>query len=500
LAIGFISSPDPNNLLRILLPLVYTVLYANASLKIFFKRPKAIEKYKRYLYPLFILSIPALLGLYTYDLFITCFIITIATLFYDFFTTYKKTTKKIQNTIIKQYLLLGGIQIIIIWLWEIIISLILSGNLTYLLFSLDTIRAYQFIMNVPFSINSSTLFFIYPVSALILFLYILPKSSSTRIISFLLFASLLQLKATFIRSDDGHIFVCKYASLLMLIILFYGILLKKFSGWYVFFLVVTMFLIPYKDLHSFKPSLPNIQSKTFFDIYRLPEDYYLTKKDFDYFNSLISNNKQNVMIFPYENYILNIYGTTYNTLPLQWYDYSNSLVEEKAVERLRKSPPRYIILGIDKKGVVALDNIPNFSRNPLVAKWMLENYSVYANKEKYLILKFDPERKSHPSNYSCNIYDLKTADIMKPNLLEKTFKPSTFYIDTDSGLRLPNMANTSEILLIEKFDNPDNLQHLFERKINFKNYSLKQNRIKIIKKYAPRIEKAYVNNFPVKCY
>ena len=52
--------------------------------------------------------------------------------------------------------------------------------------------------------------------------------------------------------------------------------------------------------------------KKFFDLYQLPEDYYLTKEDFRSLDSFIPANKGQVMIFPYDNYILNIYRNNIN--------------------------------------------------------------------------------------------------------------------------------------------------------------------------------------------
>jgi hypothetical protein len=484
LALGLLSNPDPNNLLRILLPLAYTILYANM-----------LEKKNFHINIFLILSLPAIFGLYSYDLFITCTIITVITLAYHYFTTNKQTVSK-------QYILYAALQLLLIACWELLTSFIVSGNLNYLLYSFDTIRSYQFIMNIPFSINKSTLFLIYPLSALILFLYIIRSGSTyTKLLFLCMTTALLEIKAAFIRSDDGHIFTGTYASLLMLIIFLYVLLWKKRKGWYIAFILLVCLLVPYKNSTSFSFSIPNLQAKTFFDIYQLPKNYYLTKEDFTYFNSFIINNKGKVMIFPYDNYLLNIYGTTYNTLPLQWYDYSNSLVEAKAIERLKHSPPKYIILGVDKKGVVVLDNIPNFSRSPLLAKWMLSNYGVYKKSKTYLILNYDPKRKAKDNDESCTVYDFDTKKIIQSNIFEQILKPSTYYLNTDRDIRLPNMANTTRIFLINNYDDPNELQKLFERKINFSRYYEKDLHLIIIKKFPnPKMKQAQNEIIPVKCY
>jgi hypothetical protein len=485
LALGLLSHPDPNNLLRILLPLVYTILYANM-----------LEKKKFHTKIFLLLSLPAIFGLYSYDLFIICTIITAVTLAYHYFTTNKQR-------ISKQYIFYAALQLLLIGGWELLTSFVLSGNLNYLLYSVDTIRSYQFIMNIPFILNKNSLNLIYPLSALILFLYVLlshTKSISHKNLALLMFTSLLGLKSAFIRADDDHIFIGAYPSLLMIVILLYVILLKKIRFWYVVFLFLAALLIPYKTIPSLNVSFPDIKSKTFFDLYRLPQNYYLAEDDFEYFNTFISPNKENVLVFPYDTYILNIYGSTYNTLPLQFYAYSNSLVEQKAVDNLQQSPPEYIILGIDKAGVVDLDNIPNLSRNPLVAKWMLNNYSVYKNKKRYLILKFNPHKKTDSSEKNCTAYEIQAKQIMKSNLLEQLFKPSTYYLQDDKGIRLPNMRDTNHIFMIQDFSDADGLQKMFEGKINYDKYTVQKSKLTIIKKYPiPKLKKTF-DEVTISCY
>ena len=104
--ITFTVFPDPNNLLRILLPLVYTLMYAHtsSSLRLFFAKPRLTRSFPRRresrhfrLKILPVLALPAIFGLYSFDLFITCMIITLFVFCYD---TYKTLTKPKKTNVI----------------------------------------------------------------------------------------------------------------------------------------------------------------------------------------------------------------------------------------------------------------------------------------------------------------------------------------------------------------------------------------------------------------
>ncbi len=252
---------------------------------------------------------------------------------------------------------------------------------------------------------------------------------------------------------------------------------------------------------NIKAAIANIINPlTFFEIYRLPKNYYFSKKDFQYFSILITKNPGNVFVYPYDTYILNISNQTYNTLPLQFYDYSDSLVEQKAVDRLKDNPPKYIILGVDTKGAIMLDNIPNFSRNPIIAKWMIIHYSVYQKTKNYLILQFNPNKKNVSAKKSCSVFDINTEKIMQGNIIENIFKPSTYYLN-NTNFRLPYKPNTNNVFFVKSYNNSSELTSVFNSRIDFAHFNTEDtNTFFILKKYSlPKIRKIY-SIIQVNCY
>lgn len=495
-SINFVSFPDPNNILRILFPFIYAFSYHKFI----------ISRSWHYLPSLLILAVPSILGLYVFDLFILCFIVTLAL---GILNTLEIEKKRIKLRM--ERLKIFPVHMCIILLIELIVSLLLTGNLAYLAYSFDTVRSYQFIMNIPLSINYDIKFIIFPLLLIILSVYLLKTDRnifSKKIILILLITSLLQLKSAVIRTDEGHIITATYPSLISSLIIIYFLFKKKANILLALISLMILFaLIPYKSFNSKYYSPENLllfiesslSKKSFFEIYKLPNDYYYTKEDFQIFSRLIIENQGKVMIYPYDNYILNIFNQTYNTLPLQFYQYSSSLVEREAVAKLIENPPKYIILGVDTKGAVMLDNIPNFSRNPILTQWMLKNYSVKQKRNNYLILSLDLRKKDSEITKDCSVFFVEASDIMRSNLIDNMLKPSTFYLNNDEGLRLPFMPDTKDILLIENFDNSTKLSSLFEARVLQETYS-KQEEFVIIKKYfIPKIVRTYNQTFKLRC-
>jgi hypothetical protein len=492
---------DSNVLLRIVLPFFYGLL--------FLRLPQTKQSLS--LKTIWIFALPGVFGLYTFDLFVLCLIISLGFVFGRIYLSLKKRGKK---TSTQPTVILSFFQILLILFFEVVVSLILSGDLYYLVYSYDTLVNYQFVMNIPWSVGRSSILYLFPVGMVGLLFFVLKKTGvNTNLkISLLVLSiiALLQLKSALIRSDDGHIIMGVYPSIIVLFLLFFFVLREKVNLLFLLLFLFFYLLIPAKGNYFSSFSYANFQKAVttavgdmpFKDIYTFSGDYYFSERDLDYFGALINENKGDVMIYPYDSYILNVYGSTFNTLPLQFYQYSNSIVEEHAVERLNESPPEFIILGIDRKGAVALDNIPNFSRNPLIAKWMIRNYSVYKAAEKYLILRYMPKKSNETvreKKDSCSVYDLDPGGFMESNLLERIGKTSTYYLE-NYNTRLPYSVKNNNIFVIENYDSKEELQRLFGE-INFTTNFVGEKNLKIIKKYPiPKIMEVYNKNFSVKCY
>lgn len=490
---------DSNSLFRILLPFFYgMVLIRFYAIKNFITLKNLI-----------ILLLPALFGLYTFDLFIICFLTTFLFVGYELYLIYKNKKTKSK---LKKYALFGFFHLILVCTFEIFTSLLLSGNLSYLLYSFDTVQNYQLVMGIPWSVNKYFLFLIFPLGlCLVLFHLIrLPKLQQNKKIAFitLTIIALLQLKSAFIRSDDSHILMGVYPSIIILCIVSIYIFHNKIRIFIIILFISVMFVFPWKNnyintvsSHNLKESLSFASTdKSFFSLYHLSHDYYFTQKDFQLFKSFITKHPGNVMIYPYDSYILNIYGQTYNTHALQFYGYSDSLVEEKTVESFSKNPPKFIILGIDDQGALRLDNIPNFSRNPRIAKWMLTNYSVYTANKNYFILQFNPNKSTTASHQNCTVYDIDTRKISQPNIFERFVKPSTYYLNNVLMMRLPYTPHSQYLFILEGFNDSLSLQTLFESKLNFDTHQIiKKNDIKIIKKDFTKHLTTYTD-LSVKCY
>ncbi len=498
--IGLIAY-DSNTLFRILLTFFYSLLLLR------FDPLKNTPTLKN----LAIFILPPIFGMYSFDILVTCLMISVLFIIYKIYTTYHEKNNK---RLLRKLIFISVIQIGLIIFIELIISFLISGSFNYLVYSLDTIKNYQYVMNLPLSFNRSTILFLFPIALTLLLIYAIRKTRIKKNIKqtfiFLTLVALIQLKSAFIRPDEDHIIMGIYPSLIILFILFYFILREKLRLIIIFIFLIFYILIPFKEnyysnisIKYFKLSIAlATENISFFDIYKLTGDYSFTKYDFQYFESLIKDNPQNVLVYPYDSYLLNIYSTTFNTLPLQFYEYSSSIVEKKAVEKLSGSPPKYIILSIDSISALSLDDIPNFSRNPLVTKWIFSNYSVYENKKKYLILIFQPDKKIQNSNDTdCKVYDIDTRDIIKNSYIESAIKPSSYYLKNPMYIKLPYTNETKKVFIVENYENADKIETLIERNINFNKKNKRMKKLIVVKKFAiPGILKSFSGTFQVDCY
>jgi hypothetical protein len=500
--VGLLFFPDSNTLVRILLPFLFAVIYSAS------RKSSLLQK-------VFALSLPSVMGLYIFDNFLLCIIIFIFIEIY-FFTTKNNNRKSLKNNLVELLVMLLG-KLLIVSFFEIVASLILSNGIDYISASVDTVRSYQYIMNIPFSMNKNIYLFIYVFCFFFLYWYVimkiqLSKAMKNNIIIFS-FISLLQLKSFLIRSDDEHLLMGIYPSILMVFIFMYIILQERRKLFFLVLFCILIAFIPYKiniqSIFSMK-SIEGLKKITttqipFFNIYTLPKNYYYLPEDFNYFSTLIKNNKKHVMVYPYDTYILNINHTTFNTYALQFYEYSNSYVEKITVDKLQKNPPHYIILGIDTKSAVVLDDIPNFSRNPRIAKWMITNYSVYKTAKNYLILiHYNNKAKETITDRNCVVYEIDTSSIIKFSFFENFIKTGTYYLDlnNEKNVRLPYSPFSNTLLFVEGATDRDKLAQIFSQKRDFSvPFITKMKEINIIKKYPiPKIKKFYTNTVTVTCY
>jgi len=431
--VGIINNNYANILLRSLIPLLFTVFCMNV-----------FGKKRNILITIALALLPTLVGLYSYDLFLMCLFIEMLFFFYKI---------SLSSFVI---LVLSSFS-------QVIGSFIISHNLAYTYYSLVTIFDYSAIMNTAWEYGKANYLFIFPVSLPFL-LYALFRQKTImkkqkKLLIALTVVSLLNLRIAFIRSDAGHIEMSTYPSIVTAFLLLYFLLR---TGNSVFYIIGIIFfsLIPFHQNSYTYLSLENLKTlwnvirekPDFFSLYKLPANYFLSQKDFQKLSVLIHENNENVLVYPYDSYILNIYGTTYNTFPLQFYGYSHSAVEQKAVELLDKNPPKYILLGIDGKGALQIDNMPNFTRNPLFAKWMLTHYQIIDRGKTYSILQYSQHIKRNPSCIGYNLH----LHITRENFLDALVKPSLYYLN--KTIKLPYRSKITEYFIPNSLDVLPNFQ------------------------------------------
>ena len=511
--------PDPSSLIRIISPLLYSLLYVKfASIT----RPLSFTMIATLFFPAFI-------GLYTFDLFLLCSLMHVIFISYDLYSLYSSNTRTKKrfalrkndpslSSSLQKPLTTAGIQLAALLFIPIIISILLSKNLDYLILSLDMVRNYQFIESIPWSINKPYLLLIFPLSLCFMLFYFLKHEDNDalkRNVIFVALASFLSLKAILTRTDEGHLLLGVYPSIIILFIIFFFTIRRKGLNVVITTVFILLYLlIPYHgnlysniSIKDIKTALTSLYTAhDFFSIYKFSDKYYYTDKDFKYFSSLISQNPSSVMVYPTDTYLLTIYGQTFNTLPVLFHNASASSLEKKSVDRLSQSPPRYIILGIDTKSAVMLDDIPNFSRNPYFTKWILKHYVVHKKTDTYLILRYDPNKKTKTlDRNTCSLYEVNVSGILHSNITEHFFKPSTFYLINEKNknlppsFRLPYTGNDTTILIMDGFDDPKKVATKFN--ITFSGYVKEKEEFKILKKYFfPKWQKQFTTPSSVKCF
>jgi hypothetical protein len=483
---------DSNETLRIIVPLFYSLLYY----RFIYLDKKYLLNFKK----IIILILPAIFGLYIFDLFLNSLAICIAFFLFELFRVHKKQIKL--AFVLKSF----ALQALIILVASAITSLLISHGFNYLSYSIETISDYKYIMNIPFSKSPYYVLLIFPlVLLIILSLKNAKRISISNETLALSLTALFSLRTAFFRTDDSHILTAVLPSVIALfVILFFNL---KETGkktlvtlsLLVFFALV-FFNFSNSQTNAIKLSDIFNKNETFFDLYRLPNNYFLNQANLNQISKIIEKNPGKVFVYPYDNFLLNIYAQTYNSFPVQFYDFSDSKIENEAVRRLNDNAPNFIIYEIDKKAVNPLDNIPNISRNPQLTKWIINNYSVSAKTDNYLLLKKETNKLITKTS-DCNLYELNTSNISRSTRFLDLIKPSSFYLGNDTNIKLPYTKNSSNFMIFEEYSNPNELAKLFNSNINFKNGN-KSTKIKtVVKKlFTPGLTRIYTQPFMVTCY
>lgn len=455
--LGLASGINGNIILRILLPMVFSVLWV-----------KSIKASGQMLFA----AIPSILGLYSYDLFIQAMLIAIGISSCAYFFSSKKRAS----------LFPVGFPLVMIILFQLLASFVVTHDLSYMQNSLRTLQDYAFVMNSPWELGKSNYLYVFVLAQIVLLLIFIGSKQYAKeqkiIFGVLTLASLLALRIGFIRSDGGHIEMSLYTSIITVFILLL-FLIKKNNILAILFFAVLFPLNPFSynyfnnfSVKSMKTVFMTLKQKPdFFTLYSLASDNSYSPSDFTYFKDLITHNPGAVMVYPYDNYILNIDNQTYNTFPLQFYGYSHSTIEEKAVKMLSKNPPKYIIVGIDGNAVLAIDQIPNLTRNPLFTKWLLAHYVLKIQGRTYVVLQYVERKNNQDTVQNCTVYSLH---IKIPQQI--SFIKQPIYIYTKENVRLPVKPDIFDYLIIENSKNLQAIVSLFSKESRYTNtYSTTQN-------------------------
>lgn len=462
--VGLISDITSNSALRIFAPLFYTSLLLG-------KQYSWVEK-------ILIVMLPSIFGLYVYDLFIQLYVF----LGLYCLISFLKNKKNVQWPTL--FLASGIIQLATSWL--------LTGKFNYIIYSLETLKQYFYIMNIPWEFGRSNYLLIFPVVMVSLLIYLKKKNLVSKkqftVFGFLTLCALLQLRSGLIRSDVGHIISSLYPSIIVTFSILYFVVPKK--PMFISIGIILFTILPYKPNYYDYLSFTNIKEvfsvikykPAFFSLYTMPQDNVYTEKEINFLLTFINSHRGEVYVYPYDSYLLNTQRTTFNAFPLQFYDYSQDSVEQKAVNKFRQHAPKYIIWEIDTKGVVALDGIPNVTRNPIFTQWVLQNYTVEKQSTNFLLLIYSPNVSLTTQSHQCSVYSL----IIKPNrslidVLYSLFKPPFYFLETPA-IRLPFRTEVSNYFIIEQYESSENFAKIFQT-INFSSFYNNQEKIKQIQLY-----------------
>lgn len=450
---------------------------------------------KKNLFKILMLSfLPTLIGLYIYNLFITTFLIEILAIGFYLFIKRRQLRDELPVVLVVPLTIL----------YQLLFSILFTHSLDYFKSSIDSVSNYRYVMNLVWAYDRNNILLVFPVIALIFLIYLLKtniieRKTSKYLIVFIL-ASLIELIYVLSRSDAGHFLSAVYPSIIAIysVIFFYY---KKSNVMLILGLLLFV-LIPFKANFYNNLAPKNIlkvvsvigDKPDFFSIYKLPQDYYYSNKEIKEIEKIVKVNE--VFIYPYDSFILNIENKTFNSYGVGLYSYTNSFVEKRTVENFKNNPPEIIIFGIDTKGALNLDDIPNLGRNPIIARWILDNYRIVKKTPKYLVLSYD-KNKQKKTNSNCNVLTLTINPLAKESVLQKIvniIKPPIYYL---GNVRLPYSPWTKDYLLFENIYDANEVAKLFEDSINKQtNIERKTNTNEIhITRISPFLHKREVKTF-----
>ncbi|MDE2590285.1 MAG: hypothetical protein KGL95_11565, partial [Patescibacteria group bacterium] len=455
--VGIVPLLSENTGIRFLLPLVYACFWIKPILQ---KRISVVQI-------IFLTLLPSFFGLYVYDLFPQTLLIGCLFLLYMLLRGKESIGRKIYYSL---SFIVGVIG------FQVLTSLLISHSLLYTKNSLTTLSDYYYVMNTVWEAGKSNYLFVFPLILISIMLVIVNGSflSGKRktILLLLTITAVTQLRTALIRSDSGHILAALYPSMFLSFILLYHFAKIRRVLAALLFILLFM-LIPFRDniyayisaknISEIVHVIKNKQQTAFLNIYSFPKEYKIYPQLFEF----IAANKGKILVYPYDSVLLNIEHTTYNTYAFQLYGYSNSVVEMRTVSQLRANPPKYIILEVDGKSTLALDGIPNFTRNPLVFMWMMEHYSATEEIGQYVILQYNANKKNQYTNASneCRVWAI--VGDFRYNNISDLIKPSQFYFVFRGALRLPVKPGVNTYMVIPESNNIDALAQLFNTRLDF---------------------------------
>lgn len=437
--------------------------------------------------------LPTVLGLFSYNLFI------IALLFSLIFISFK-LYPQIKNRNFSRSLLWFIPSVIAL---QLVFSILFTHNLDYIINSLDSVSNYRYVMDLTWTRDRSNLLIVFPLLLVFFGAYLLKTKKvlqeTREILLILILSSFVGLISVLSRSDVGHLLFAIYPSIITFFTVIF-FLSKKFK-WLILLAFFFYILVPVKPnfyntlapKNVFKVFKVIKDKPSFYDIYKLPATYFSTE-EIKSLSKIIKENKKSMFIYPYDSYLMNIENATYNSFALGLYTYSNSLAEEKTVTGLSKNPPKIIILEIDTKGALNLDDIPNFTRNPLIAKWIIENYKVLQKNPKYVVLKYSPGSIRETSINKCS-YSVLTINLSKKeNPIQKVIdliKPPLYYI---GDMRLPYAPWSKNYFIFNDVYSVSGVTSLFNADVIYQSRIFKDKKLQITR-VSPFLGKKEIKSF-----
>ena len=440
-------------------------------------------------------SLPSLLGLYVFDLFGYGLLVSLAAVPLAVLIGRWKL-KSVANW-------LG-----LVLLWQVVISIILSGGLDYLRYSLDTVKDYQFVMNINWTLHSKVPLLALPALVFSLLWLIrtnqVSRSATPILISV---AALLYWKSAITRSDDSHLLLSIVPSILATYVNLS--LLAKRQHLAIVFLPLLLLISPFRaNYSSLIPAkvVEGVRSlwtrPDFSTLYSLAASHSgYTNEDLELIRDYVRNNRGQVLIYPYDSFLLNREGEALDTYVVQWYQTAGSITEKRAVEDLSQHPPRYIIYGIDNAAVFPVDDIPNSSRNKLFFNWVRYNYRIAEQNDRLLILEYQSGKVLEPTDL-CLAYEISFSPTVSfaESLINLLKPPIYSYHEGDILLRLPVKPGERNYVIYQQSDTASGLQRL----LNFRS-DLTVNpasRQIVISEYSPLTKRSKLYSPPdllIKC-